>query len=368
MPVRALPENPSLQHLKYQAKDLLKGHAARDAAVAQRIREFHPQRAKASDAEIFAARLTLGDAQLAIAREYGFASWTRLKRRIEKPKLADQVNRPHHERIDDPIFRGAVDLIDEGDVASLRVHLKRYPTLPRQRLEFEGGNYFRNPTLLEFVAENPVRHGKLPKNIGEVATAILDAGVDQSAIDETLMLVATGCVPRKYGVQIPLIDLLCDRGGDPNRAAEAAAVLFEMGAVNALLQRGARITLALASALGKIGDARRLLAKAGAEERHLALALASQYGHGEVVKLLLDAGEDPNRFNPLGGHSHSTPLHQAAGNGHLAVVKLLIERGAKTDVKDILFRGAPADWAQYGGKEEVEAYLRGLEKVVPENG
>lgn len=361
MPVRPLPENPSLQHLKYQAKDLVKGHAARDAAVAQRIREFHPRWAKASDAEIFAASLTLGDAQLAIAREHGFASWTRLKRRIEKPTRSGQVNRPHHERIGDPTFRSAVDLIDSGDVAGLRAHLKRHPKLARQRVEFEGGNYFRNPTLLEFVAENPVRHGGLPKNIVEVATVILEAGVDQSAIDETVMLVATGCVPRECGVQIPLIDLLCDRGGDPNRAAEVAAVLFEVEAVKALLQRGARITLALAAALGKIDEARRMLAKAGPGERHLALALSSQYGHANVVELLLDAGEDPNRFNPVGGHSHSTPLHQAAGNGHLKVVKLLMARGAKSDVKDILFGGTPVGWAKHARQRDVEAYLNDLE-------
>jgi hypothetical protein len=40
MPVRSLPSNPNLNHLKYQAKDLLKGHAARNPAVAQRIREL----------------------------------------------------------------------------------------------------------------------------------------------------------------------------------------------------------------------------------------------------------------------------------------------------------------------------------------
>jgi ankyrin repeat protein len=61
-------------------------------------------------------------------------------------------------------------------------------------------------------------------------------------------------------------------------------------------------------------------------------------------------------------------LHQAAGNGHLDVVKLLLERGAKRDVKDILFGGTPAGWAAYSGKKEVEAYLRGLEKRHPEAG
>jgi ankyrin repeat protein len=94
----------------------------------------------------------------------------------------------------------------------------------------------------------------------------------------------------------------------------------------------------------------------------LALGLASQYGHLEIVRLLLDAGEDPNRFNPVGGHSHSTPLHQAAGNGHLEVVKLLVERGARLDVKDIVFGGTPAGWAAHAEKKEVEAYLRAREE------
>jgi peptide-methionine (S)-S-oxide reductase len=74
-----------------------------------------------------------------------------------------------------------------------------------QHVVFEGGNYFHNPTLLEFAAENPVRHGKLPRNILEVAKVILEAGVEQSALNETLLLVATGRVPRECDVQLGLI-------------------------------------------------------------------------------------------------------------------------------------------------------------------
>jgi ankyrin repeat protein len=128
--------------------------------------------------------------------------------------------------------------------------------------------------------------------------------------------------------------------------------------VNALIERGARMDLPVAAALGRIEDARRSLAVASSEDRHLALTLAADFGHVEIVRLLLDGGEDPNRYNPVGGHSHTTPLHQAAGRGHEEVVRLLVERGARLDLKDILWRATPADWARHAGKAEIEAYLR----------
>jgi hypothetical protein len=365
MPVRRLPANPDLAYLKYQAKDLCKAHATRQADAAQRLREFLPRFLHSTDGEIFASPLTLSGAQLAIAREYGFPSWTRLKRHVEnkKPTESDLLNLPLHERIEDANFRRAVELIDAGDVDGLRAHLKQYPKLAQQHVEFEGGNYFRNPSLLEFIAENPVRHGRLPNNIVEVAKAILDAGVETAALSETLMLVATGSVARECRQQIPLINLLCDHllrnhGADLARAALLAAQLHELASVNALLDRGAPLTLPIAAALGRLADARRLLPDANSNDRHLALTLAADHGHAEIVRLLLDAGEDPDRYNPVGGHSHATPLHQAAGAGHAAVVHLLVERGGRLDMKDILWQATPADWANHAGQKEIEDYLR----------
>lgn len=358
MPVRPLPSNPNLDHLKYQAKDLLKGHANRNPGVAQRIREFDPRFRNATDAEIFGAKLSLTDAQLAIARESGFPSWPRLKAHIEKPTLSDRLNLPHHERIEDATFRRAVDLLDTSDVAGLRAHLRQHPKVTHQHVVFEGGNYFRNPTLLEFVAENPTRRGTLPANIVQASKVVLDAGTTQSALDETLMLVASSNVARECGVQLPLIDLLCDYGADPNSAIRTAVVYAEFEAVNALIRCGARIDLSIAAALGRIEKARRLLPNADPEDSHWALALASQFGHLEIVRMLLDAGEDPNRYNPLGGHSQSTPLHQAAVAGHPAVVRLLVECGARLDWKDTLWQATPAEWARHEGRTDIEAYLR----------
>jgi hypothetical protein len=145
MPVRRLPSNPNLNHLKYQAKDLLKEHAASDLGAAQRIREFHPRFHRATDAEIFGAHLKLSDAQLTIARESGFQSWARLKRHIEKPTLTDQLDMPHHERIEDPVFRRAVGLIDAGDVAGLRGYLKQHPSWCISMSHSKAGTTFITP-------------------------------------------------------------------------------------------------------------------------------------------------------------------------------------------------------------------------------
>ncbi len=123
-------------------------------------------------------------------------------------------------------------------------------------------------------------------------------------------------------------------------------------------QRGAPLDVVAAAGLGRLDETARLLVTADARERHMSLAIAAQLGHAEVVGLLLDAGEDPSRYNPEGHHSHSTPLHQAALAGHGEVVRLLAERGAPLIVRDTIFEGTPLDWALHDGRTEVAEYLR----------
>src|SRR6266702_3562650 len=65
-----LPDRPNLGQLRHQAKDLLRAAQAGDAAAAGRIR-------------VVSGRLTLAGAQLAVARDYGFASWARLKAEVD---------------------------------------------------------------------------------------------------------------------------------------------------------------------------------------------------------------------------------------------------------------------------------------------
>jgi ankyrin repeat protein len=132
-------------------------------------------------------------------------------------------------------------------------------------------------------------------------------------------------------------------------------------AAEALVRRGAKVNdLPAAAGMGRLADAKRFLADASAEDRHMAMMLAAQLGHVDVVRLLLDGGEDPNRYNPRGGHAHTTPLHQAALRGHEAVTRLLVERGALLTQRDKIYHATPLGWAVHGEQTAVAEYLRSV--------
>ena len=51
---------------------------------------------------------------------------------------------------------------------------------------------------------------------------------------------------------------------------------------------------------------------------------------------------------------------QAALGGHLELVTLLVERGARLDIRDTIYGGTPLGWAEYGNKPEIAEYLRSV--------
>jgi hypothetical protein len=77
--VNALPERPNLDHLRKQAKDLLRQYRARDPAA---FRQYLPAARDKSDAELSAMLLQLRDAQSCIARQHEFSSWQELKQHV----------------------------------------------------------------------------------------------------------------------------------------------------------------------------------------------------------------------------------------------------------------------------------------------
>ncbi len=76
MPTRPLPNNPSLEHLRKDAKRLHTAVLAREVRALGEVEEFHPRATNAI------GEFSLTDAQFVTARSYGFASWTKLKQHL----------------------------------------------------------------------------------------------------------------------------------------------------------------------------------------------------------------------------------------------------------------------------------------------
>ncbi|HEY0141784.1 MAG TPA: ankyrin repeat domain-containing protein [Thermoanaerobaculia bacterium] len=263
--------------------------------------------------------------------------------------------------IRDPLFREAVAAIDAGNVPSLERLLRDYPDLVRARVTFGDDAYFSDPYLLWFVAENPVRNGRLPENIAEVTRVLLRAGAEQAGY--TLMLVASGRVPRESGVQRELMEVLLDAGADPNDALLPALAHRERDAVELLLERGARMTVVAAACTGRGEELARLIGDATPVERQMALSGAALYGDAEMLARIIafrDAQPeaiDLDAYSPEGFHAAATALHHAVDSGSLDAVKTLVEAGVRRDLLDRIYQGTPLDWAEYLERAEIAAYL-----------
>lgn len=81
---KSLPPRPNLEHLRSQAKSLLSALEAGDADAFETMRKHLPAAEKLSKAQLRAASFRLADAQSAIARKTGFASWPQLTRHVEQ--------------------------------------------------------------------------------------------------------------------------------------------------------------------------------------------------------------------------------------------------------------------------------------------
>ncbi len=105
-----LPERANLEHLRQQAKDLLSAFRVGDPAAIVRISAHFPD----------LKALTLVRAQLVIAREYGFPSWTKLRARVE---ASSELKR--HEQAD-----LVAEQLIKGDFDGALAMLTKNPELP----------------------------------------------------------------------------------------------------------------------------------------------------------------------------------------------------------------------------------------------
>jgi len=379
MELKPLAFNAPLEQYIAQADALFAGWNSSNAGAVRVFRNRHPKflddkipwlERHMTDAEVRATPIDRDDARLALARWYEFQDWQRLAEYVASVQQPGPTAR----------FERAVEAVIDGDVATLKQLLAEDPGMVRARST--RVNHFDPPmhrsTLLHYVAANGVEgyRQRSPKNAAQVAKVLLDAGADPNALSwayggqcTTMALLVSSTPPAQAGVQVPLVETLIDYGasvapageGNWTSPVETALVFGKHDAAQALVRRGAPIeSLAAAAGLGRIEDVKRMLPSAEEQDRHRALALAAQSGQAEAVSILLDAGEDPNRFNPPGTHSHTPPIHQAIAAGHLAVVKLLVERGARLDIKDTIHQGTPLGWAKYCDQPAIAAYLQSV--------
>ena len=147
----ALPPNPSLRHLKNEAKQLRKALEDGNSEAEARIKANLRRLGEAPDSQVPSADVSLQEAQHVIAREYGFDSWV---------ELADTVE-PRFERLAELSAEHLAAVLRETEQVDLIVALKDVDGATTDRLladMTEGtARYIRSEVALSRATDEEVR-------------------------------------------------------------------------------------------------------------------------------------------------------------------------------------------------------------------
>jgi hypothetical protein len=333
-----LPARPSLEQYKKQAKDFAKLANSGDAEVFQRVKKYHPHAAHLLDAEILSTNFALTDAQLVIAREYGFDSW---------PKFAKHIEGLTRQNSPISRFEFAAEAIVTGDAGALESLLRDHPELVRER-----STRMHRATLLHYLGANGFEdyRQKSPQNAVEIARILLNARAEVDAVADaygkstTLGLVATSIHPKQAGVQIALLEMLLCHGaavdGIPEFRTPLIAALHNgrPEAAEFLARSGAQLNLEGACGVGRLDvvesffyDDGSLRTNATKAQMVSGFMWACEYGRNSIVEFLLKQGMDLCTQENTG----MTGLHWAAIGGQSETIKLLLERGAPLEMRNV---------------------------------
>jgi len=281
----------------------------------------------------------------------------------DKDAISELLQRPV---IKDPRFREAVAAIHAGDAEALARLLDQHPRLLTERIlepecyrKARRHQYFGDPKLLWFTADNPDLVVPMPPGMVECARVITARGAAQEDLDYTLGLAVTSAQAHAAGLLGPLMIALLDAGAK----ATEPVVLGALGhalvePIRILLGAGHPLTAPIAAALGALDRLELLLASASPAERQTAFGLAVINRRLEAARMCLAAGANVDAALPI--HAHSTALHQAANADDVPMLELLVAHGARDDILDTLFRGTALDWAEHENKPAAKAYLEAL--------
>jgi len=354
---RLLPDRPNLRHLKDQAKDLLKAGNTR----------------------------TLSDAQLQIARQYGFPSWPKLKAHVDSLEEAGQLK--------DAIDLNNLSLVQSMMLRNPALHKAplgyakdgpltwvaecRVPRVPPDRTRLaiakwmiengsdvhQGGdaplmraalNSERIPMMELLVAHgadvNAAWHGDYPILFAACETLnpitlrwLLEHGADPNCGSEaicksrgipypgTALDYLLGAYVRDPEVMATCIEILLRAGGKSNHAPPAvlAVIRGSMTELVDLLDASPSLLHQRFLELNFGTTAARMLTLRGGTLLHV----AAEFQKLDVARLLLDRGADVNAAAMLdeAGVGGQTPIFHAATqreDAGLRLVELLVERGA----------------------------------------
>jgi ankyrin repeat protein len=288
-PRRSLPEHPDLEQQKKLAKELLRAVRAGDAEAVARVRAVLPDKPD----------IGLAEAQHVLAREYGFASWAKLRAHIRAQAVATA---PARERlrallqkgdarevrrvlrreaelralVNEPIFSfdspALVHVAGRADVAMVDALLEAGAD-PDRRSDWWAGGFHALHSAGPAVAERLIAAGATVDACAaahldrpDLLARVLDA--DPARVHERG---GDGQTPLHFARSRAVADLLLERGADidardvDHRATPAQWMLdhrrgagrFELAAY--LVERGAAADIFLAAALGLTDRVRAMI-------------------------------------------------------------------------------------------------------------
>jgi hypothetical protein len=379
--MKRLPERPSLEHLKKQAKTLLALYRSDDPAAIERIRNSLPAASRAGEPAGASLGLRLHDAQSCIAREYGFSSWADLKTSVEA-RVESPADRAASQRrwlslvygsdaaggqdrarpsIAARMLAEKPDLVDGdayiacavGDAARLRQMTQEDPGWINR-----PGGPFNLPPLVAVTHSSLLRVAAYRDRLHACARLLLDAGADPNQAIGSRNRWASGSLSEPstefalsalYGAagenhDADLTKLLLDAGANPNDGESLYHCLESIACVRHLLAAGARVEGMLLYRVldfDSIDTLRLLLAHGAAPNEPATSAPTSDWGSPllwairrrrsrDHIEALLQAGANPLTRTPDGVSAFVLAMRF----GLPEVAELLGEAGSAEHISD----------------------------------
>ncbi len=294
LPTRRMRQHPDLEQLKRQAKELQQGFLAGEAAAIAEV-DMHYRAANPS-------KFALHDAQLVIARSYGFESWPKLKAYV-----------------DGVTVRRLADAIRADDLTQVEAMLHARPEIANLAMSY-GDEHRpihhavarRSPKMVRLLMRHGAnaRQGIHPHRDATTAWTI----ASERGYDEIVAIIEEEEQRRqsKPVNEPPKPELL---GDETARAAVAS------GDIEWLRARHAEGTLVNLIRWNDGG----------------LLTVAVDQNKPDVLRLLLDYGFDPDERVSYGegdwvAYSQGYPLWQCAALGRRELAEMLLDRGANPNV------------------------------------